>query len=82
MPKIIFTAQVVAYLRVLGDTGNASLAAGHAGVSRDWAYRRRKADGRFDALCREMIVRFRGSGAPLSPHTPHRSRFARVDPLR
>src|SRR4051812_39165292 len=54
MPKIISTSQSVAYLRALAETGNATLAAAQAGVSRDWAYKRRLADARFDALCREM----------------------------
>src|SRR4051812_7566694 len=59
MPRIISTAQSVAYLRALAETGNATLAAAHAGVSRDWAYKRRLADARFDELCREMLERFR-----------------------
>jgi hypothetical protein len=52
----ISTSQEIAYLRALAETGNASLAAAHAGVSRDWAYKRRRADARFDALCREMAA--------------------------
>src|SRR3954452_17280329 len=54
MPSRISTAQEIAYLRALAETGNATLAAAHAGVSRDWAYKRRLADARFDELCREM----------------------------
>jgi hypothetical protein len=53
MPKIISTAQDLAYLRALAETGNATLAAERAGVSRTWAYKRRERDARFDRLCRE-----------------------------
>ena len=56
MPKIISTAREIAYLRALADTGNATLAAERAGVSRDWAYKKRKQDSRFDAWCREMAA--------------------------
>jgi hypothetical protein len=66
MPSRISTSRTVAYLRALADTGNASLAAAHAGVSRDWAYKRRLADARFDALCREMMKQFRET-PPLPP---------------
>jgi hypothetical protein len=41
LPKIISTAREIAYLRALADTGNATLAAERAGVSRDWAYKKR-----------------------------------------
>ena len=54
IPKKIPSSRSAIYLRTLGDTGNASLAAARAGVSRTWAYKRRKGDARFDALCREM----------------------------
>lgn len=57
MPKIISIAREVVYLRALGDTGNATLAAAVARVSRDWAYKKRKADARFASLCREMAGR-------------------------
>jgi hypothetical protein len=53
MPKIISIAQDLAYLRALAETGNATLAAERAGVSRTWAYKRRERDARFDRLCRE-----------------------------
>jgi hypothetical protein len=53
MPKINSIAQDLAYLRALAETGNASLAAERAGVSRTWAYKRRERDARFDRLCRE-----------------------------
>lgn len=56
MPKIITTAQEVAYLATLAATGNATLAAERAGVSRSWAYRRREAEPGFAALCREMAA--------------------------
>jgi hypothetical protein len=68
MPKTTTSAQRLAYLRTLARTANASLAAEAAGVSRSWAYKRRAADARFDALCCEMIVRFRES--PPLPHPP------------
>jgi hypothetical protein len=45
----------VVYLRILADTGNATLAAEAAGVSRTWAYKRREVDLRFDGWCREMV---------------------------
>jgi len=61
VPSKIPISRTVIYLRALGDTGNASLAAARAGVSRTWAYKRREADARFDALCREMVTRFRKS---------------------
>ena len=54
MPSKIPTSREVVYLRALGDTGNASLAAARARVSRDWAYKKRKADARFARLYRAM----------------------------
>ena len=54
IPKTISTAREVAYLKALAETGNASLAAAQAGVSRDWAYKKRQVDAWFDARCREM----------------------------
>jgi len=46
----------VAYLRALAETGNASLAAARAGVSRDWAYKRRLVNPSFAGRCREMLT--------------------------
>lgn len=43
-----------AYLGTLAETGNATLAVERAGVSRDWAYKRRRVDPAFDRLCREI----------------------------
>jgi hypothetical protein len=57
-------SRALRYLKALAETGNASLAAAYAGVSRDWAYKRRKADAWFDALCREILARFR----EMPPH--------------
>jgi len=54
MPRTVTSAQLIAYLRALAETGNATLAAEAAGVSRDWAYKKRKQDSRFDGWCREM----------------------------
>ena len=54
MPAEVSTERLFAFLRALRDTGNATLAAEWAGVSRDWAYKRRKQDPWFDALYREM----------------------------
>jgi hypothetical protein len=71
MPSRISAAQEIAYLRALSDTGNATLAAAYAGVSRDWGYKRRLADARFDALCREMVARF--SEPPPGSEPPHPS---------
>lgn len=56
MPKTISTARELAYLRTLALTGNATLAARAAGVSRDWAYKRRKQDAAFDRLCGEAAA--------------------------
>lgn len=56
MATRIEPARTAAYLRALADTGNATLAAERAGVSRDWAYKRREQDARFDRLCREMAA--------------------------
>jgi hypothetical protein len=69
MPKIISTAREVAYLRALAETGNATLAAERARVSRDWAYKKRKTDARFDAWCREMAARFGEMPPPLHGHS-------------
>jgi hypothetical protein len=74
LPKIITLEQEIAYLRALADTGNATLAAERSGVSRTWAYKRREVDARFDALCREMIDRFR------TPEPPHPARAAGESP--
>src|SRR5690349_16937417 len=57
------------YLRTLAETGNATLAAERAGVSRSWAYARRKVDPRFDAWFGEMMVRFRET-PPTTPPLP------------
>lgn len=56
MPAQIPLSREIAYLRALAETGNATLAAERAGVSRDWAYKRRKQDARFDGWCREMVA--------------------------
>jgi hypothetical protein len=69
------------YLRTLLDTGNASLAAEVAGVSRDWAYKKRRQDPWFDALCREMMARFREAPAvsdlSAPPHPALRATLSR-----
>jgi hypothetical protein len=56
VPSKIPFSREVAYLRVLADTGNATLAAAHAGVSRTWAYKRREVDPRFNRFFREMAA--------------------------
>jgi hypothetical protein len=56
LPSRISTEREVAYLRALAETGNATLAAEAAGVSRDWAYKRSAADSRFGRLCAEMFA--------------------------
>lgn len=68
MPSRISTAREIAYLRALAETGNATWAALRARVSRSWAYKRREVDAGFDALCREMMVRFRESPMPPLPN--------------
>jgi hypothetical protein len=40
MPSRIPISLEVVYLRTLADTGNPTLVARHAGLSRDWAYKR------------------------------------------
>src|SRR5262249_1397538 len=67
MPKDVTTSQLIAYLRTLAATGNATLAAAAAGGSREWAYKKRTADARFDGRCREMLARFREGPAPPLP---------------
>ena len=56
MPSRISISREVAYLRTLAETGNATLAAERAGVSRTWAYKRREVDPRFALRCREMAA--------------------------
>jgi hypothetical protein len=76
MPKIVTIAQTVAYLRVLAETGNATLAAEHAGVSRAWAYKKREVDAGFGVLCGAMMRRFREAphlGGVSSPPLPARA---------
>lgn len=67
VPSKISIAREVIFLRALAHTGNATLAAVEAGVSRDWAYKKRMQDARFDGLCREMVERFRTSEPPHPP---------------
>lgn len=50
----ISISQSAAYLRALGETNNATLAAERAGVSRAWAYKLRERDPLFAARRREM----------------------------
>ena len=47
MPSKIPIAREVGYLRALAETGNATLAAERAGVSRTWAYKPHEGDARF-----------------------------------
>jgi hypothetical protein len=54
VPSKISGARLVAYLRTLAETGNATLAAERARVSRSWAYVRRKSDAQFAEWVREM----------------------------
>jgi hypothetical protein len=56
MPKTITTAQEFAYLRALAETGNATLAAERAGVSRTWAYKKRAVDAWFAERVRELTA--------------------------
>jgi hypothetical protein len=56
MPKIISTAQEITYLRALAETGNATLAAERAGVSRTWAYKKRAGDAWFAEKFREFTA--------------------------
>ena len=54
--KIITTEQKIAYLRALAETGNATLAAERAGVSRTWAYKKRAVDAWFAERFRELTA--------------------------
>src|SRR5438105_14211383 len=67
MPAEVSTSRLFAFLKGLRDTGNATLAAEWAGVSRDWAYKRRRHDPWFEALYREMkaVARERLGQPPL-----------------
>ena len=56
MPSKIPMKRELAYLRTLAETGNATLAAERAGVSRTWAYKRREVDPQFAWRCREMAA--------------------------
>lgn len=76
LPKIITIAQEIAYLRALAETGNATLAAEKAGVSKSWTYKKRREDAAFDALCRRTVAAARvrlkeeARTSPLPAHTP------------
>jgi hypothetical protein len=56
IPKIISIAQEIAYLRTLAETGNATLAAEVAGVSKSWAYKKRGVDPQFDGWSRLAVA--------------------------
>ena len=56
VPSKISAFREVAYLRALAETGNATLAAARARVSKSWPYKRREVDPQFDALFREMAA--------------------------
>jgi len=79
MPSRISTKREITYLRTLAETGNATISAAQAGVSRAWAYKRREADARFDALCREMAARFRETRPASEPPHPTLSPRGRGD---
>ena len=79
VPSRISTKREITYLRTLAETGNATIAAARAGVSRTWAYKRREVDARFDALCREMAARFRETRPASEPPHPTLSPRGRGD---
>jgi hypothetical protein len=56
MPKIVTREQSITYLRTLAETGNASIAAERAGVSRSWAYARRKVNPLFAGYFDQMTA--------------------------
>lgn len=56
-----------AFLRYLGETGNVTLAAERAKVSRSWVRLHRSADPAFDEACREALRRARESLGSRKP---------------
>ena len=56
MPSRICTRRKFPYLKVLAETGNATIAAEAARVSRTWAYKRREVDPRFAQLFAEVAA--------------------------
>ena len=66
VPSKISAFREVAYLRALAETGNATLAAARARVSKSWAYKRREVDPQFDAL-RDGGAREVAAAGPREP---------------
>lgn len=56
MWKKIRPRQREAFLRALGETGNLTLAAEHAKLSRSWVVKWRGLDAEFDAACRAAVA--------------------------
>jgi hypothetical protein len=59
MWKKIRPRQREAFLRALGETGNVTLAAEHAKLSRSWVVKWRGLDPTFDAACRQAVAEAR-----------------------
>lgn len=73
MSRKFSAARRNAFLRALGETGNQTIAAERAKVSRSWVCLHRSTDPAFDAACREaiavakMMLRDDCSGKPADP---------------
>src|SRR5690349_12374505 len=76
MPRKISQSQTIAFFRALRRTGNVTLAAAVAGVSKSGIYARCKRDARFAGLCARVVARAREAlraEARTSPPLPHPS---------
>lgn len=72
-----------AFLRALAETGNQTLSAERAKVSRSWVSLHRSTDAGFDAACREAIERAKGrfgSHPPPDPSLRGRGEIKRKPP--
>ena len=70
MSAKIIASRRRAFLTHLGNTGNQTLSAERAKVSRSWVQLHRSRDPAFDAACREAIDRARASLAGLETNPP------------
>jgi hypothetical protein len=75
-----------AFLKALAETGNQTLSAERAKVSRSWVCLQRSGDAGFDAVCLEAIAAAKArliaeaEVAPHAPHSPHPARASRESP--
>ena len=72
MPAKIGAGRKEVFLKALAATGNATLAAERAGLSRSWAGKLRLVDGAFDAACRAALGQAQeGLGGAEGNRPPH-----------